>query len=267
MPRSGGRCWGHTGSGVARYIAPTSLSRGRWQQVELFVRLNTPGQSDGAQRMWIDRVLRGEWTGLRFRDTPTLMLNAVQIRGHVPGGSRRSQKLFVDDIKVTAYTQGVIVPPPVPTRVASVSVVPGSASVQVGQAVQFAATTRDSVGNPLTGRAVTWSLSDPSVATVDGTGRASGVSAGTAIVRATSEGRTGTASLTVATAPPPPPTPVVTRLCCAGTVTSATGATVQFTATAQLEQRFADAGGGSYGAPGRDEQRRWPRYHPGLITA
>ena len=110
------------------------------------------------------------------------MLNAVQIAANVEGVLAEHETGFVDDIKVTGYTQGGIVPLPVPTPVASVSVVPGSASVQVGQAVQFAATPRDNAGNPLAGRAITWSSSDPAVATVDGTGRASGVSAGTAIV-------------------------------------------------------------------------------------
>jgi uncharacterized protein YjdB len=60
-----------------------------------------------------------------------------------------------------------------------------------------AATLRDSVGNILSGRAVTWSSSNPTVAAVNSAGRISALAAGTAIISASSEGHSATASLTV----------------------------------------------------------------------
>src|SRR5881628_2981137 len=45
------------------------------------------------------------------------------------------------------------------TPVATVTVSPGSVSVQVGQSSQLTATPEDANGNPLTGRAITWSSS------------------------------------------------------------------------------------------------------------
>src|SRR5438309_1683154 len=48
--------------------------------------------------------------------------------------------------------------------VASVAESPASASVTVGQTVQFTATPKDASGNPLAGRVVTWSTSNASVA-------------------------------------------------------------------------------------------------------
>src|SRR5204862_182011 len=54
--------------------------------------------------------------------------------------------------------------------VASVTVNPPSASVQVGQTVQLTATPRDANGNALPGRTVTWATTNTTVATVNGQG-------------------------------------------------------------------------------------------------
>ena len=114
--------------------------------------------------------------------------------------------------------------------VASVSVVPGTGSVQVGQSLQFAATPRDAAGNPLSGRVVSWTSSDPAVATVDATGRAVGVSAGTTVLRATSEGQSGTASLSVTTGPPST-APVASITVTPATASVPVGQSIQLTAT------------------------------------
>ncbi len=81
--------------------------------------------------------------------------------------------------------------------VASVEVTPATASVPVGGSVQLTATTRDAAGNVLTGRPVTWGTGAPGIATVSTTGLVTGVSQGPATITATSEGRTGSASVTV----------------------------------------------------------------------
>ena len=82
--------------------------------------------------------------------------------------------------------------------VASVTVSPGSVSVVAGQTVQLTATTRDANGNVLTGRVVTWATNNPARATVNGSGLVTGVAAGSAAtITATSEGQSGTSSVTV----------------------------------------------------------------------
>jgi len=81
--------------------------------------------------------------------------------------------------------------------VASVTVTPASASVSVGQTVQLTATPKDANGSPLTGRVMTWSSSNTSVAGVNGSGLVSGVAAGSATITATSEGQSGTSAITV----------------------------------------------------------------------
>src|SRR5216117_2448837 len=86
--------------------------------------------------------------------------------------------------------------------VASVTVSPASASVPEGQTVQLTATPKDVNGNPLTGRTITWSSSNTSVATVNSSGLVSGVVAGSATITATSEGQSGTSAITVTGAAP-----------------------------------------------------------------
>ena len=88
-----------------------------------------------------------------------------------------------------------------PTPVASVSVAPAAASVQVSGTVQLTATPKDANGTPLSGRTVTWASSNTSVASVTGSGLVTGAAAGSATITATSEGHNGTASITVANVP------------------------------------------------------------------
>src|SRR5207244_587993 len=86
------------------------------------------------------------------------------------------------------------------TPVATVSVSPASINLQTGQTSQLTATPKDAAGNPLVGRAVTWATSNGSVATVNATGLVTATGAGSATITATSEGKSGTAGVTV-TAP------------------------------------------------------------------
>src|SRR5437588_11355151 len=91
--------------------------------------------------------------------------------------------------------------------VATVTVAPATASVQVGLTVQLTATTKDANGNTLTGRTVTWSSGNTGIATVSSSGLMTGVAAGSATITATSVGQSGTSAITVTAAPPPGTSP------------------------------------------------------------
>src|SRR5438128_4237836 len=108
--------------------------------------------------------------------------------------------------------------------VASVSVTPASATLQVGQTVQLTATPRDSNGNALSGRVVAWSSSTPSAATVSASGLVAGVAAGSATITAASEGKIGTVSVAVTAAPPS----LVRIILSPDTATAYVGKTKQF---------------------------------------
>jgi uncharacterized protein YjbI with pentapeptide repeats len=81
--------------------------------------------------------------------------------------------------------------------VAAISVTLASASIGVGQSTEATAGLRDAAGTLLTGRAVTWNSANTGIATVSNGGTVTGVALGTTIISATSEGRTGSSTITV----------------------------------------------------------------------
>ena len=99
-------------------------------------------------------------------------------------------------------------PPPPPPVVATVMVTPKEASIEEDGTQQFEAMASTSDGMVISGVEFAWTSSDDGVATVDPSGLVTGVRAGDATIRATVDGVSGTAMLTV-TEPPPPPPPVV----------------------------------------------------------
>jgi len=149
------------------------------------------------------------------------------------GGSGLVTGVAAGSTTITATSEGksgaatVTVTQPV----ASVTVAPASASVTAGQTVQLTATPRDASGNALTGRLVMWGSNNPSVATVSGTGMVTAVTGGTALITATSEGKSGSSTVTV----PPPPVASVSVSPSAPSVPA--GQTIQLAAT------LRDAGG------------------------
>jgi uncharacterized protein YjdB len=111
----------------------------------------------------------------------------------------------------TATITVTTAPPPSPV-VTTVTVSPTSAAVNVGATTTLTATVKDQNGNVMTGQTVAWSTNNAPVATVSSSGVVTGVSAGSAMITATSSGKSGTSSITVNTVPPPPPPPGGTLL-------------------------------------------------------
>src|SRR2546430_839052 len=92
-------------------------------------------------------------------------------------------------------------PPPPGDSVATVTVTPSADTVAAGDSASFFADLRDAHGNPLSGRAVSWTVSDSSVARIEGafgqTVVIRAVSDGFSLVTATSEGKSGSGSVVV----------------------------------------------------------------------
>ncbi len=115
--------------------------------------------------------------------------------------------------------------------VGSVTVQPQAPTFVAGLSVQLTATVRDVNGLVVTGRVVTWASSNSNVASVSTTGLVTGVTAGTATITATSEGKSGTTAVTVT------PVPV-------GSVAlSPATASIRVTATTTLTPTVKDANG------------------------
>lgn len=112
--------------------------------------------------------------------------------------------------------------------VSNISVTPQAASVSVGSTQQFQPTAKDQNGNVMSGISFVFSSSS-GVATVDNTGLAKGMAAGTTTITVSAEGKSATASLVVT-----PPPPVLTSITVSPTAASIqTASTQQFTAVAK----------------------------------
>lgn len=89
------------------------------------------------------------------------------------------------------------------TPVASVSVAsridvsPMAATIDIGGAVQLSATAFDSTGTPLGRKTIAWTSSANAIATVNEVGAVTAVSAGSATITASTDGRSGSAAITV----------------------------------------------------------------------
>ena len=110
----------------------------------------------------------------------------------------------VGSVQIAASAQGhsaVAEVTVVPTPVATVRLTPTSRDLLVGQTVQVIAEALDAQGNLLTGRPMTFTTSNVTVATVSTAGLVVALEPGSTIITAASEGKSAVASITVTSVP------------------------------------------------------------------
>lgn len=152
-------------------------------------------------------LLRDE-RGTVLTDRPTSWTSSAPQVASVDGTGLISA-VAVGTATITATAEGksatlavsVIV---APVQTVEVAVAPNA--VIQGRIAKASAVLKDDRGSVLSGRSVTWRSSASNVATVDSNGTVTALTPGVAVVSATSEGRTGQASVTVT----PPAVQVVT---------------------------------------------------------
>jgi len=213
----------------------------------LFFNLGCPGGDSSTATEHVEQVLVGPSTASIVVGTTT-QLQATTIGSHgdeltgrtvtwssgnpavasVSTGGLVTGVAAGGPVTITATSEGVSGSAEVTVTaipVATVTVA-GPASVFVGETSDYTATTKDANGNILTDREVTWSSSAPNVASVSQFGEVTGLVAGGPVtITATSEGRSGSAAVTVR------PTPVATVTVLPGATSVAVGGTVSFSAT------------------------------------
>lgn len=114
-----------------------------------------------------------------------------------------------------------------PRLTTTVSVTSPTLAPQLGETVQLTAVARDQFGDVMSGKAATWSTSDPGIATVSTNGLLQTLAPGSVLVSATIDGVAGSLSLTVL------PRTVAAVTVSSPTSTPKEGDTVQLTATAR----------------------------------
>jgi uncharacterized protein YjdB len=135
-------------------------------------------------------------------DFPAATARYVRIVGHGQWSGTTQLSPWNSITEVAVYASAAVTAdPPAVAAVASVTVSPAAPSVQVRATLQLGDATKDSTGNLLTGRTVSWMTSNAAVATVSASGLVTGVAAGSATITATSEGKSGTSAMTVTNVP------------------------------------------------------------------
>ncbi|MEP7345660.1 MAG: Ig-like domain-containing protein, partial [Gemmatimonadaceae bacterium] len=104
---------------------------------------------------------------------------------------------------VTAESGGLATPGQVTvTSIAVASVQVSPSTVFLNQTTQLSATAFNAAGQPIVGAIFAWSVTGPAIASVSALGVVSGIAIGTTTVTATSDGQSGSATITVSDAPP-----------------------------------------------------------------
>ena len=97
--------WLGARNGVTQIYAPSQV--GAWRCVEAHVRLNTPGQSNGAQEYWIDGNLEASRTDLNFRGSYTgYGINAIQLEGFWNNGAAATEDKYYDNLVISRQRVG-----------------------------------------------------------------------------------------------------------------------------------------------------------------
>jgi hypothetical protein len=84
------------------------LRNNRWYAIEQYVKLNTPGQSDGVMRAWIDGKLAFEKTDVRFRDVSDLKIEMVWMNVY-QGGTKPAaseEHMYIDNVTISTKPIG-----------------------------------------------------------------------------------------------------------------------------------------------------------------
>ncbi len=93
---------------------PVRLVPGSWHCIEIMLKANAAGQKNGEVKMWIDGQLKGQYGGIRFRDTDDLRINSFNNSAYFGGvwTAPKDQKRWEDNYVVAAQYIGPMNPPP-----------------------------------------------------------------------------------------------------------------------------------------------------------
>src|SRR6266568_4712319 len=154
--------------------------------------------------------------------------------GHFKAGAQTGQyKVRAQDPATGMSDSATAVVTATAVPVATVVVLPTAASAPVSGTVQFVAVPLDSTGTALGGRIIVWASSNQAVANVNTSGVATAAATGSTTIAATSEGHSGTATLTV----------TAVTVAVASVTVSPASASVQAGQTVQLTATPKDASG------------------------
>jgi hypothetical protein len=88
--------------GLDQNIAPNAImQRGVWEHVKIYIKPNTPGQSNGIVRLWVNGVLKADRTSVAVRENTNFLPNKLIIGNYVTdtatNGTQRWDNVIVSE--------------------------------------------------------------------------------------------------------------------------------------------------------------------------
>jgi polysaccharide lyase-like protein len=97
MTCSGAPCYGNR---FYQSSPKAPLIGGQWHELVFHIKLNTPGESNGSQTLWVDGVKKIDVQSMRWRTTSDLRLNQIRFDNWMASGAPRTERIWVDDVTV-----------------------------------------------------------------------------------------------------------------------------------------------------------------------
>ena len=101
-----GKYWGNS----FRLENQPNIEKDEWICLEFMLRHNTPGEANGEQAFWVDGRLIGHWEGFNWRQSATLMANALTLESYVTDRWTKNKKnvVYFDNLVIARQYVGPI---------------------------------------------------------------------------------------------------------------------------------------------------------------
>ena len=81
-------------------LPKSPLVGGTWQQVVFHIKMNTVGQHDGSQQLWINGVKEIDMQNMRWRTVSNLKTNEIRFDNYMGDHAEKREYLWIDDVTV-----------------------------------------------------------------------------------------------------------------------------------------------------------------------
>ena len=86
-----------------------SLEKNRWYCIETYIKLNTPGKSDGVLRGWVDGFLAHETENVKFRNSASLLIEEYWVNVYHGGrAAGNDMHLYLDNLVLSPHRIGTV---------------------------------------------------------------------------------------------------------------------------------------------------------------
>lgn len=109
--------------GLPQVATPATVRFGQWDKIKLYVRLNTPGQSNGIVRMWVNDQLKVQSESVNLREGTAYGMNKLNLSSYAtPGGAADGFQWWDSLLLSTTDPDGGSTPAPTPMPPSNVRV-------------------------------------------------------------------------------------------------------------------------------------------------